>query len=870
MGGDNSKLNFRNTVVKLTSRTQPVDATDNEFWNQFWDDCNTKMHDIFVLIPASEIRALRVESPSNLATLCYKLVEKISQVAESSIMTPKDQQSVVLNCIRLLTRILPYIFEDPDWRSFFWSLPNEKSSNDSSFNIPLAQTLLAALCHANSDEIQMVDSCEHIWQAGVGFAQNQSANTFHDSNRGEILKLLLTCFSETMYLDQDEAQNHENLWIKYFTSSENRHALPLFASLLNILCAYDPVGFGLPYNHLVFNDPREPLVEAAAQILCVVLEPENTFPRTRNVSVDSESSLPGGSFGDNLFVNYMSRIHRDEDFAFILSGMSRLLNNPLIQTYLPGSTKKVQIHQELLILFWRMCDVNKKFMYHVLKSAHILDILVPVLYHLNNARSDQTRLGLVHVCVFILLLLSGERNFGVRLNKSYLNRVPMDLTVFTGTHADLLIIVFHKVITTGHQRLQPLFECLMTILVNISPYLKTLSMVSSTKLVHLIEAFSQTWFLYAAPNNHQLVFFLLEIFNNIIQYQFDGNSNLCYTLIRKRHIFYHLANLPTDMEAIAKATGHKDLNRMNRVQSSTTKNSSPKSVPGMAIQRGQSVEDDSDPLFLKEQHPTITRDDQTSNKLHATLSEMPTVQSMTNTDAATESATQQMADNEHLVTGTSPTKTKLDSHPDQQDSNSNENSGCTHSGFTAQNKLSNVSSLACFQFVEEAGNTEMKAENKNSCDQSHNSRKNSHSLSKVHKQSSLNDNVKFGPWYPTAEWVLSWKSRLPLQTIIRMLQVLVPQVEQICINRSLTDESEIIKFLQNGTLVGLLPVPHPILIRKYQPNAGTFIWFRNYMWGVIYLRQVLNFTLNDFSSCRNVDPPIWFDTNVKLFEIQRF
>jgi hypothetical protein len=36
----------------------------------------------------------------------------------------------------------------------------------------------------------------------------------------------------------------------------------------------------------------------------------------------------------------------------------------------------------------------------------------------------------------------------------------------TGTHADLLITVFHKIITTGHQRLQPLFDCLLTILVN--------------------------------------------------------------------------------------------------------------------------------------------------------------------------------------------------------------------------------------------------------------------------------------------------------------------------------------------------------------------------------------------------------------------
>ncbi|GBM40392.1 Protein HID1 [Araneus ventricosus] len=110
-------------------------------------------------------------------------------------------------------------------------------------------------------------------------------------------------------------------------------------------------------------------------------------------------------------------------------------------------------------------------------------------------------------------------------------------------------------------------------------------------------------------------------------------------------------------------------------------------------------------------------------------------------------------------------------------------------------------------------------------------------------------------WVPTSDWVISWKQKLPLQTIMRLLQVLVPQVEKICIDKGLTDESEILKFLQHGTLVGLLPVPHPILIRKYQANSGTTMWFRTYMWGVIYLR--------------NVDPPIWYDTDVKLFEIQR-
>ena len=79
-----------------------------------------------------------------------------------------------------------------------------------------------------------------------------------------------------------DAHCQPNHWIAYFTSTENRHALPIFTSLLNITCAYDPIGYGLPYNHLMFADSREPLVEVALQVLCVSLD--NNPPS--NVSVD--------------------------------------------------------------------------------------------------------------------------------------------------------------------------------------------------------------------------------------------------------------------------------------------------------------------------------------------------------------------------------------------------------------------------------------------------------------------------------------------------------------------------------------------------------------------------------------------------------
>lgn len=51
----------------------------------------------------------------------------------------------VLNCCRLLTRLLPYIFEDPDWYGYFWSTVKARSDDDPN-SVALAQLLLGAIC----------------------------------------------------------------------------------------------------------------------------------------------------------------------------------------------------------------------------------------------------------------------------------------------------------------------------------------------------------------------------------------------------------------------------------------------------------------------------------------------------------------------------------------------------------------------------------------------------------------------------------------------------------------------------------------------------------------------------------------------------
>jgi hypothetical protein len=67
--------------------------------------------------------------------------------------------------------------------------------------------------------------------------------------------------------------------------------------------------------------------------------------------------------------------------------------------------------------------------------------------------------------------------------------------------------------------------------------------VAAVKLVNLMQVFTSPRFLYAAEGNHAYVGLLLETFNNIIQYQYEGNVNLVYSIVRRKEIFERLSAL---------------------------------------------------------------------------------------------------------------------------------------------------------------------------------------------------------------------------------------------------------------------------------------------------------------------------------------
>jgi hypothetical protein len=459
----------------------------------------------------------------------------------------------------------------------------------------------------------------------------------------------------------------------------------------------------------------------------------------------------------NVILAMLADMRRNKDFQLIVDAFMRLMQNPIVATAarLPYSVKQLEWHHHILMLFWHFLDINKKFLSFVIASDKCPQMLVPMMCFMIDNRKDASSLGVIQLCTFILLLLSGERDFAVSLNKPIVGaRLPTDLPrpATPYTHFDLLAIVAYRVILEGStstasnaQHLAPVRECLLTALANASPFVKGIGMYAATSLVKLFEKLSDPHVLFSSENVCRLVHLLLEIFNNIIQYQFEGNPCLIYAILRSQNEFSKLAHLKIVQPP-------------------------PQLPPSMPPT--QTAEQPQTPQPQPPPQPSPTQTPQDPQNMQA-----PQAPQNPQTPETSQNQTPQ----------------------------------------TPQTQAPQTPQM-------------------------------SHGLP---QQASQQPQEYMLPQFvPTADWLDAWKRTLPLDIILKMITMVSPKIQAVCTGNSV-DEQQVLNKLQNTTLVGLLPAPHPILIRKYQSNDATQTWLLSYMWGSIFLQQS--------------HPPLFFGTRVKLF-----
>ena len=105
MGQSASKEKFAESVRNLIQ--VEVSPDDAEFWDELWK-IPSSAQEVFELISADSARQLRDDRFGNLATLFTQAVAQLCQIVETPYNIYFDQ---ALNCVRVLTRILPFLLE---------------------------------------------------------------------------------------------------------------------------------------------------------------------------------------------------------------------------------------------------------------------------------------------------------------------------------------------------------------------------------------------------------------------------------------------------------------------------------------------------------------------------------------------------------------------------------------------------------------------------------------------------------------------------------------------------------------------------------------------------------------------------------------
>jgi High-temperature-induced dauer-formation protein len=286
-----------------------------------------------------------------------------------------------------------------------------------------------------------------------------------------------------------------------------------------------------------------------------------------------------------------------------------------------------------------------------------------------------------------------------------------------------LLQLISEIILYPDYEFQDYFSLLTGILCNISAYLIEIDSVSSISLVKVYEYITNKDWLLQKEKNHYNVFYLVQAFNNILQYQWEGAGYLVYWMVKKRESFYKIIRMQINVPDEACLD---DLATEGELENSEIEDS---------------IEENSENLQGEEEeekHVALESENKLSEEDNAMRLENLSQGLILGLGAEGP---------DEVVQRTSYLNTHVSTFSDEND---------------RRNTI---------QYVEI---------------------------------------IKEEDWKPTPEWILMWKTKLPLKALFITIKEMFSSVIEMQENNKTLEE--IVKFIQDSTLVGLLPRPHPIYL----------------------------------------------------------
>ncbi|KAI9725039.1 MAG: hypothetical protein M1812_000315 [Candelaria pacifica] len=837
MGASDSKLVFKQGIFRL-SEDRSIPANDT-YWTGFWE-LPESTEDVFSLFSPVDIRRTRDTSIANLETLLLAVTSRLFNLAahpsfpDSETAPEKD----ALNCIRILTRLLPFIYEADHlevWEdNFFWSsrrrrstrsqtvgteilfdgteaednpLPRdteEESERSKPLGEELIDTLTDLLFHSGftlpTPHNARSKVTYSIWQSGVGCNTAVGSTKEFESNRCEILRLLLTLTSKSMYMTPNILPVKGVKAITYITTCPDKQiVLSVLCSLLNTTLKYNPASWRVPYDHVVFKDPKQILVTYCLQLLLVLILypiPENSYGQTPK----------------NNYRHFLGRLHRPQDFQFLVEGMTRSIastsNKSYIKvhansSYLPGSQKSLKWAPEMIMLFWEVLQCNKRFRSFIIDTNRAHDFVVLILFYALAQKTDPSKQGVVRMCIFVLQTLSVEPTFGKSLNKQFEGQESLPTSVrvpnFNGTYADYLIISVYTLITASKGKLDAIYPALLAIMKNIAAYVEHISTSASSKLLQLFASMSSPGFLLANETNHALLQSLLESINAVIEHRYSENPNLIFTILRGRKRFEALRSFTLE-------TGQEEIERQERLRkeqaSETQLNSSPV--------RANSAESLRSPSNTHARTPT--------------LSNVPE-----------ENSAFAIGDDDDSEVEDDHRPTPSQSSPSMHDS-----------------RTPSVSSSIDDTMPLQLRGMSEKARGKMPAGQPSFSRQNSTNSLSSHGAAVLSSSTGF---MPTPQWIETWLPELPLHTILTLISELSPQVSLP--STSSPDFHASLDVIRDAQIRGI--DPSPVRVHLFEWSTLSLGWYESLLWGFIFASEMV---------VSKGTVGVWNGTVIRLFKVQ--
>lgn len=518
----------------------------------------------------------------------------------------------------------------------------------------------------------------------------------------------------------------------------------------------------MPYNTLMFKDAKQVLVTYSLQLMLILL----VYPIPEHASTQK-----------NFYRHFLGRLHRPQDFQFIVDGMSRILSQPLQEktSYLPGAQASGNFAPEMLMLFWDMTQCNKKFRSFIIDTDRAHDFVVLTLFYALEYKNEPAKQGVVRMCAFLLQTLSVETNFGQSLNKRFEGQesLPacMRINGFKGTYADFLIHSIYSLITTSQGSFAAVYPALLAVINNIAPYVEGLGAAGSAQLMHLFSSMSSPSFLLANENNHTLLRSLLESINGIVEHKYRKNPELMLAIVRNKRF--------EALRTFTLESGQEEMERRSRRRKDA----------GNAGDSFDSASVRSSLDSARSPPPVPSRT--------ATLEEVPE-------DGA-------------FAIGDDDSDEELQSTPAPSTASENQSQ--------ASSAAANVDDAVPVQL---RGMSE-KARGKMPAGMRSFSRQNSATSLGAQSSSGQTQGAAFEP---TAPWLDSWLPELPLHTILMVIR----QVSSLLPQQSTGREADAVRRVRELDLIGV--EPSPPRVHSFEWSQPALAWYESLLWGVVFTSEM--------------------------------